>query len=98
MKAYWRVEVQLHLFFDLGTRWKWEVSFTPRSLYPQGKNPWYPLDRRLGGPHIRSESGGEEKNSQPPENLTILSDLLRRVGQLVKSSTRVYPEVSGLSR
>jgi hypothetical protein len=23
------------------------VSFTPRPLYPQGKSPWYPLDRRL---------------------------------------------------
>jgi hypothetical protein len=26
------------------------VSFTPRPLYFQGKSPWYPLDRRLGGP------------------------------------------------
>jgi len=26
------------------------VSFMPWSLYPQGKSPWYPLDRRLGGP------------------------------------------------
>jgi hypothetical protein len=25
------------------------VSFTPRSLYPQGKSPWYRFDRRLGG-------------------------------------------------
>jgi hypothetical protein len=22
------------------------VSFSPLPLYPQGKNPWYPLDRR----------------------------------------------------
>jgi hypothetical protein len=28
---------------------------------PQGKCPWYQLDRRLGGGR-----GGEEKNSQPP--------------------------------
>jgi hypothetical protein len=41
------------------------VSFTSRTLYPQGKNPWYPLDRRLGGPQSRSGRGGEEKNSQP---------------------------------
>jgi hypothetical protein len=34
------------------------VSFTSRPLYPQGKSPWYPLDRRLGG------RGGEEKNSR----------------------------------
>jgi hypothetical protein len=25
------------------------VSFTTRPLYPQEKNPWYPLDRRLVG-------------------------------------------------
>jgi len=29
---------------------RWVVSFTPRPLYPQGKSPWYPLDRRLGDP------------------------------------------------
>jgi len=44
------------------------VSFT---LYPQGKSPWYPLDRRLGGPQSRFERGGEEKNSQPHPGLTI---------------------------
>jgi hypothetical protein len=32
---------------------------------PQGKRPWYPLDRRLGGPQSRSGRGGEEKNSRP---------------------------------
>jgi hypothetical protein len=31
---------------------------------PQGKSPWYPLDRKLGGPHSRSAYGGEKKNSQ----------------------------------
>jgi hypothetical protein len=30
-----------------------------------GKNPQYPLDRRLGGPQSRSGCGGEKKNSQP---------------------------------
>jgi hypothetical protein len=37
----------------------------PRQLYPYGKKPWYPLDRRLGGPQSSSGRGGEEKNSQP---------------------------------
>jgi hypothetical protein len=32
---------------------------------PQGKGPWYPLDRGLDGPQSRSGRGGEEKNSQP---------------------------------
>jgi hypothetical protein len=36
----------------------------PGPLYPQGKSPWYPLDRRLSGSQSRSGRGGEEKNSQ----------------------------------
>jgi hypothetical protein len=41
------------------------VSFSPRPLYPQGKIPWCPWNRRVGGPQSRSGRGGEEKNSQP---------------------------------
>jgi hypothetical protein len=36
---------------------------------PKEKSPWYPLDRRLGGPQRRSGRGGEEKNSQPPPGI-----------------------------
>jgi hypothetical protein len=45
------------------------VSFTLRPLYPQGKSPWYPLDRRLGGPQSHFGCGGEDKNSQPPPGI-----------------------------
>jgi hypothetical protein len=48
---------------NLGTRWRWMVSFTPWALYTRGKSPRYPLDRRFGGPQSLSERGGEEKNS-----------------------------------
>jgi len=34
-------------------------------LYPQGKSPWYPMNRRLGRPQSWSGCGGEETNSQP---------------------------------
>jgi hypothetical protein len=37
------------------------VSFTPRPLYPRGKTPRYPLDRKLGGPQSLSGRFGEEK-------------------------------------
>jgi hypothetical protein len=40
------------------------VSFTPRPLYPQRNSPWYPLDRRLGGPQSRSERGGLQHKKQ----------------------------------
>jgi hypothetical protein len=45
------------------------VGFTHQTLYSQGKSPWYPLDRRLGGPQSCSGRGGEEKNSQPPPGI-----------------------------
>jgi hypothetical protein len=61
MKAYWRSGFIAPRILDLGTRCRWVVSFTTRPLYPQGKNPWYPLV----GPQSRSGRGGEERNSQP---------------------------------
>jgi hypothetical protein len=60
-KAYWVSGCIVPRIFDLDTRWRWVVSFTPRLLYPQGMSPLYPLDTRLGGPQIRSRHGGEEK-------------------------------------
>jgi len=44
----------------------------PQLLYPQGKSPWYPLDRRLGEPQSQSRCSGEEKNSQPLPALKAL--------------------------
>jgi len=35
-------------------------------FYPQGKSPWYLLDRRMGGPQSQPGRGGEKKNFQPP--------------------------------
>jgi hypothetical protein len=65
------------------------VSFTPRPLYPQGKNPWYPLNRRLSGP--QSPSGrGEEKNCHtlPGLETTIIRYVsLRYTTELRKKRT-----------
>jgi len=35
---------------------RWVVRFTFRPLYPQGKSPWYTMDRRLRGPQSRSSN------------------------------------------
>jgi hypothetical protein len=60
MKAYWGSGgIALRIFY-LGTTWKWVVSFTHWPLYPQEKSPWYPPDRRLGGPQSRSGRSGEK--------------------------------------
>jgi hypothetical protein len=53
MKAYGSGCIEPHIL-DLGTSWRWVVSFTPRPLYLRGNRPPYPLDRRFGGPQSRS--------------------------------------------
>jgi hypothetical protein len=68
--------------------WMGIGSFTPRPLYPQGKSPWYPLDKRLGGPQSRSGRGGEEKNSHPLPGLEPL--IIQPVAQ------RYTPDLSRL--
>jgi hypothetical protein len=87
-------------FLHLGTSWRWVVSFMTRPLYPRGKSPRYPLDRRLGGPRSRSGRRGEEEILDPTGTLTqtsrssnpwpvaILTALvLRAIGKLDRCST-----------
>jgi hypothetical protein len=50
---------------DLDTKWKWVVSFMLRPLYRRGKNPRYPLDRKLGVVQSRSGRCGVQKNLLP---------------------------------
>jgi hypothetical protein len=51
-----------------------EVSgqFTSQSLYPQGKNPWYPMARRLGGPQAGLDMVVKRKISSPFWDLNSL--------------------------
>jgi hypothetical protein len=66
----------------------------PRPLYPQWKSPSFPLDRRLGGLQTRSESGGEEKNSQSP--LGIEPPIIQLVTQRYTTGLfRLYEEALG---
>jgi hypothetical protein len=39
MKRTGEVEVQLHSLFDLGTKWRWAVSFTPGRFTPRERAP-----------------------------------------------------------
>jgi len=48
------------------TRWRWMVSFTLQLLYPRRRSPWYPFNRRLGGPQSLSGHGGGEKSLPLP--------------------------------
>jgi hypothetical protein len=55
------------------------VSFTPRPLYPQGKSPWYPLDRRLGGPQIGTILGSCTSVCPSTDSTTDISTCARAV-------------------
>jgi hypothetical protein len=50
----------------IGTSWRLVLNFTPRPLYPRGKSPRYPLDRRLGGPQSLPGCCEEKKNLALP--------------------------------
>jgi hypothetical protein len=87
MKVYWGSGGIASRILNLGTRWSWVVSFTPRPLHPQEKRPLYPLERSFGGPQSRPGRGGEEKKSQPQLGLEP------RLSSLQPSATPVnYPE------
>jgi hypothetical protein len=58
---------------DLGTSWTRVVSFTPRPLYPQGKSPRHPLNRRRNGPQRRSGRCRDEKDLAPTGIQTLSS-------------------------
>jgi hypothetical protein len=66
-------------FLDLGTSWRWVVSFISRPLYPLRNRPRDPLDRRLGGPLNRSGRRGEEKILAPTRNRTATPSAIQPV-------------------
>jgi hypothetical protein len=59
----WR-QISTHSLTSALDGGEWSASH-PGRFNPRGKCPWYPLNRRLGGPQRRSRRGYEEKNSQP---------------------------------
>jgi hypothetical protein len=69
------------------------VRFTHLPLYPHRKSPWYPLDKRLGGPQLRSGRGGEEKNSQPLQGLGPPT-----VQPVAQRCTEEYRKIIGLRK
>jgi hypothetical protein len=50
---------------NLGTKWRWVISFTPRPLYPRGTIHRYPLHRRLNVPQCRLDEVAKRKIPVP---------------------------------
>ena len=51
------------------------VNFTPLPLYPPGKEPLYPLNKRLGGPQRLSGRFLKRKNPLAPTGILFSFDL-----------------------
>jgi hypothetical protein len=51
MKVNWGSGGIATRILDFGTRWRSVDSLMPTPLYPQGRSPWCPLDKRLCRPH-----------------------------------------------
>jgi hypothetical protein len=65
MKTYGGMDVYIHvLLISALIGGEWSTS-RPRPLYPRGKSPRYPLDRRLGVPQSQSRRFEEEKILDP---------------------------------
>jgi hypothetical protein len=96
-EAYWGSRGIAPCILDLGTRWRWVVSFTLLPVYPQGKSYMFPLDRRLCGPQSRSGRGSKERNSlplpgfEPPIIQPIAKGYTTEISYLVcKNSRKIY--------
>jgi hypothetical protein len=86
---YWRSGGIAPRILNLSTKWGQGSASCTGRFTPQGKNPRYPLDSRLGGPQRQSGRGGEEKTphncpcqelnaDRPTRSLvTIPTELLR---------------------
>jgi len=68
VKTYGGVEILEPHILNLGTRWRWVVSFTPWPLYSLGKSPRYPLGRRLCGQQSPCSRVAKRKISAPLDN------------------------------
>jgi hypothetical protein len=55
------------------------VSFTLWPLYPQGKSPWFPLDRRLGVLQNNGLDAVVKRNTFPsPIDVHIIMQILQK--------------------
>jgi hypothetical protein len=93
-------------FLDLGSRWRWVASFSPRPLYALVKSPQYPLDRGLSGSQSRSWRRAEviiisptgtqtptprSSSSYPVAIPTALSRLRRLINIYIYIYIYIYP-------
>jgi hypothetical protein len=55
----------MHMFLTWGTSWRWVVSFTPRSLHPQKKEPPVHIGQEVGWAPESVWTTWKERNFAP---------------------------------
>jgi len=61
---------------NLGIRWRWVVSLTPRQLYSRGRSSPYPFHRKVVRFRSRSGGYGKEEDSLPLPGIELRSPSL----------------------
>jgi hypothetical protein len=89
MKTYWGSSSIAPRILGLGIRWRWVVRFTPRPLYPQGKNPWYPSDRRMVGPRAVLDTVVKRKIHSPRRGSNPRTPIVQPVTQRYTEELRI---------
>jgi hypothetical protein len=78
--------------FYLATRWRWLFSFMPRPIYPRGKSPWHPFNRKLCGLQSRSGHYGGKKTLVLAGNRTTVIHPVAMPTDLSRVSLHPMPE------
>jgi hypothetical protein len=85
MEALEGEEVLLLLILDLGTRWGLSGQHhAPAALLPRGKDPRYPLYRRLGGPQSQSGKRIQGKSFRLCRGSNLDRPVVQRVARLTE--------------
>jgi hypothetical protein len=87
MKAYWGSGGH-HAFTDLGTRWRWVISFTPRPFYPEERLPGTHWIGGWVGPSVKKK---HRDNFTLYLYLTINEVLLENLLVLLRQSRNSRP-------
>jgi hypothetical protein len=78
---------------DLGTSYRWVVSFRPRPLYSCAKRPRYPLDSRLDGPQNRAGRREEEKTLVPTGTQTSTPPTVQPIASRHTDCTELWAKL-----
>jgi hypothetical protein len=92
MKAYWGSGGIAPRILDLGTRWSWVVSFTPRPLCHQGQSPRRPLVTRLDGPQCRLDAVAKRKIPSPRLESNPRSPIFQPIAQWYTTELSRLPD------